>query len=379
MIRIWILLLGALLSSCASDDNLEPPTELAEFKAELKVREVWRESTGAGNGEYHLRLQPMINGEQILVTSHKGEVSAYRADSGKSLWDVTVDNAITAGVNGGPEVAVVGAENGDLIGLSTQDGTELWRQRLSSMVTAVSAADQGIIVARTGDGYLYGLKLEDGESLWKVHKPVPDLSLQGQSEPIVTQGIVIVGLDNGRIMLLSAENGATAWEKAIAVPKGRSELDRMVDIDGDISLAGTVLYAASFNGHVAAVDARTGNVGWRREASSATGVTVANEGVYFSDDEAVLWKLDRRSGAPFWKQEDLKFRRLTRPAVIGDHVVVADFEGYLHWLDDATGKLVARTKASSAGVLAAPIVVGDTVLVLAEDGKLSVWKPQRSN
>ncbi|MGV6818124.1 MAG: outer membrane protein assembly factor BamB [Thiotrichales bacterium] len=381
MIRsITSLALTALvLAGCAGSDNLEPPTELADIQPEIKVHKAWEVHAGAGNGKYYLRLHPMVSGDSIYVTSFKGELSAYNLESGKRLWEQRIENAVTAGVNGGDGVLVVGAENGDLIGLGTADGKELWRQRLSSTVTAVSAVDQGRVFARTGDGYLYGIEIEDGAIAWKLQKLVPDLSLQGQSEPIATQGVVIVGLDNGRIMLVSGKNGAIGWEKAIAVAKGRSELDRMVDIDGDLALLGTVLYAVSFNGNIAAVDARSGNIGWRREASSSTGVTANEEAVFYSDENSTVWKLDRRTGAPFWKQEDLKFRKLTRPTVIGDLIVVADFEGYLHWLDSATGKIIGRVKASSDGVLAAPLVVGDQLIVLAEDGKLSAWKPERLN
>lgn len=370
-------LLATLLAGCASDDNLEPPTELAKLQPEIKAKELWHAPTGSGNGKYYLRLKPLIAGESVFVASDKGEISAYQRESGKRLWETTVDNSVTAGVNGSEDALVVGAENGDLIALSADNGAELWRTQLSSMVTAVSAEDQGNIVARTGDGYIYGLRINDGTVNWKLNTPVPDLSLQGQSEPIATQGVVMVGLDNGRIILVSAKNGAIGWEKAIAVAKGRSELDRMVDIDGAMTLLGTVLYAVSYNGNVAAVDARTGNVGWRRAASSSTGVTVVDEAVVFSDEDSVVWKLDRRTGAPFWKQEDLKFRRLTRPAMIGNLIVVADFEGYLHWLDSATGKLVGRSKISGDGVLAAPMVKDDVVIVLTEGGELSAWKPKR--
>lgn len=183
----------------------------------------------------------------------------------------------------------------------------------------------------------------------------------------------MVGLDDGRLMMLSLTDGAVVWEKAIAVPTGRTELNRMVDIDGGIALIGNVVYVATYQGKVAAVDAAQGRLIWQHDASTVNGLTIAGEVLFYTDENSAVWALDRRSGASLWKQEALKFRRLTAPVAFENTIVVADYEGYLHWLDPGSGKLLARSKADSDGVLAAPVRRGAQLLVLSEGGGLSSW------
>ncbi len=372
--RIWLLFLLVMgLSACAGSDNVQPPTPLQKLDHSIPVKRLWRTDTGEGNGKYYLRLHPLIAADKVYVVSATGQLGAFRLQDGGRIWSQKLEQRITAGVDGNADLLLVGAEDGRLTGLSPNAGELRWQQSLSSTVTAVSNVLDGRVVARTGDGYIYALSVESGKIVWKLNRPVPTLSLQGQGQPILARGAAIVGLDNGRVLLLSLKTGAVGWEKTVASPRGRSELERMVDIDGRMALDGSTLYVVTYNGQVAAIDARSGNLIWKREASSVTGVTLAPNALVFSDDEGVVWKLDRRTGIPIWKQDSLKFRRLTRPALLENYAVVADFEGYLHWLDIDTGKLVARGRADHAGVLSPPQVVDKRVIVLGQSGELSAW------
>ena len=370
---VLILLAGWLLAGCAGTDNVAPPTALQPIDATLMVKKRWAHDTGKGEGGYFQRLRPHVEGDRIFVVSQAGELSAWDRD-GKPLWKTNLSPGITAGVNGGGNTVAVGNEEREVIAVDADSGEVRWRQRLGSIVTALSPVRDGVLVARSGDGYIVGLDAASGEILWKINRSVPALSLHGQSEPLLAGGAVLVGLDNGRLLLASARNGNVAWEKVVAIPKGRSEIERMVDIDGPLALRGAIVFVVSYHGKVAAIDARSGKTLWMRDASSVTGVTEAGGRVLYSDEDSVVWSLDAGSGVPVWKQEALKFRRLTRPVVIGDHVVVGDYEGYLHWLDAATGRIVARSRASSSAILAAPVVAGDRLYVLASDGKLSAWE-----
>ncbi len=372
MKRLAILLMTLVLASCAGTDNVAPPTALEPVDETLQTKRLWAHDTGNGEGGFFLRLQPYVEDGKIFVVSRAGEFTAWNS-AGKSLWKTALQPGITAGVNGGEGIVAAGNENREVIAVSADDGKELWRQSVSSLVTALSRVEDGVLVARSGDGNIFGLDAHSGDVRWKISRTVPALSIHGQSEPLVTQGVALVGLDNGRLLLASLKDGQVAWEKVVAIAEGRSEIERMVDIDGALALRGAVVFVVTYHGKIAAIDARSGKTVWMRDASSVTGVSEANGRVVFSDENSVVWSLDARTGVPIWKQEALKFRRLTRPVAVGDYLVVGDFEGYLHWLDAATGKLVARDRASSHAILAAPVVADGKVHVLATDGKLSVW------
>jgi outer membrane protein assembly factor BamB len=372
-LRFFLFLFTLLLVSCGGKDNVSPPTELVKLDSTLSVKKNWSQDVGKGLGKFYLHLSPFISAERVIAVSSDGLVSAYSAEDGDFLWKTHLEEAITAGVNGGEGVATVGTDEGGLIALSSETGQQIWKQTLSSQVMAISAVADGFLVARSGDGYLYGIDSATGEVRWKAHREAPALSLQSQSTPILEQDVVIAGLDNGRLIMLSRENGEILWEKTIAQASGRSELERMVDIDGRLDLKDGIVYAVTYNGKIAAVDARKGQVQWRQDASSPNGLVVDGEQVFYSDENSVVWALDRSSGATLWKQEGLKFRAVTTPEVVGNKVVVADFEGYLHWLDRANGSFLARKRVDRAGVLSMPRLAGEQLVVLGKRGQLSSW------
>ena len=370
LVLFWL----GMLSACGGSDNVQPPTPLSDIVNTLEVDRSWSKNTGAGSGKYFLRLVPFVEDDAVFVADHQGKISARSVESGKSLWETDIDLPVTAGVNGGVEMLAVGTDEGTIVALSQKEGKEIWRQVLSSQVTAISRASNGMLVVRSGDGYLYGMEAATGNIVWKLNRTVPALSLHTQSTPIVSRGVVLVGLDDGRLMMVSLTDGGVLWEKAIAVPGGRTELDRMVDIDGVIALIGNVVYVGTYQGKIVAVDAAKGRLLWQQKASSVNGLTVDGDTLFYTDENSAVWALDRRSGASLWKQEALKFRRLTAPVALDHVIVVADYEGYLHWLDRDSGKILARSQADKHGVLAPPVKIGSDLLVLGEGGGLSRWR-----
>ncbi len=130
-----------------------------------------------------------------------------------------------------------------------------------------------------------------------------------------------------------------SWETSIAIPKGRSEIERLVDLDVDPIVINGVIYVASYQGGIAAISELDGDVLWRNETiSSHSGLSNDSRYLYLTDSQSHVMQLDQRSGAALWKQKDLHQRRLTAPAAYENYVVVGDFEGYVHWLSTTDGR-----------------------------------------
>lgn len=375
---VLVILLGSgcgwITGYLRGQDNAIPPAELTTIANPIPVKKLWDARIGSGTQGAFVELRPAINQGRLYAASRDGTVEARDAATGRALWQVNTKLAISAGTGLGNGLVLVGTDQGQVLALHQEDGQEAWRAQVSSEVLATPRAAQGVVVVRTVDGKFTGLDARSGQRLWVYTYTVPVLTLRGAAAPLLAQGFVIAGLDTGKLLVLSLEKGVPLWQKTIAPPHGRTELERMVDIDSEPRVVEGVLYTVAYQGNITAIDLRNGNTLWSRKFSSPTGLDANPEGVYVVDDTDAVWCLERRSGGTLWKQAALTGRALTTPAVSGDYLAVGDFEGYVHWLATDTGKLVGRIEAAGKGIKAAPVVYENAFYVLGKDGTLSAFQ-----
>jgi len=250
----------------------------------------------------------------------------------------------------------------------------LWRSELSSEVVSAPQLSQGVIVARTNDGKLFGLNAKNGERLWVYETTVPSLSLRGVGAPLVVDETVFAGFANGKVAALSVSNGKLLWEKVIALAKGRSELERLVDVDAELRYDGGTLYAVAFQGRLVALDATSGRILWAREFSAHSGIALNERQLFITDDKEQVMALDRRTGATLWRQNKLMRRDLSAPVIHDGKVVVGDYAGYLHWLSFDDGSFVMRRLLDDAAVVQTPIVVNDTLYAVSRLGSITALR-----
>lgn len=363
MRRAALLLAALALGGCATvEDTAAPPAELTDFEPAARLTEVWRDASGSAFNRKWVRMAPSYGGGTLYTANVAGQVSAYDAAEGRRQWRVDVDAWLSAGVGSGAGGVYVGSSEGTVIALAADDGSERWRRDVVSELLAPPAvASSEMILVRAVDGRVIALSTETGETLWTYDSDVPSLSLRGNSKPVPVPGGALVGLDNGRVVALDGETGEPLWESTVAPPEGGSAIERMVDIDGTLGIGEGVLYAVSYQGQIAQIEPREGDIGWSRELSSFAGLRVDPQRVYVTDADSHVRALDPDSGATLWRQDDLAHRRLTAPVpVVGtEYLAVADFDGYVHLLTRADGRIVARHRTGGFGILADPESLGD--------------------
>ncbi len=366
------------LSACgvkeffAEDTYEAPPEALVEFEMEFEPETRWTEKTG-GNENSYGKLRPWLQGELIYTVDENGMVSAFNAETGNRQWREKLKMPVVSGVGGnGSDRVYVGSKDGQLVALDAQSGETLWESTLTSEVLAPPAANQDYVVVRTADGRLNAMNADDGETLWYFQRSVPLLSLRGVSAPKIVDDMVIAGFDNGKLVSLDIADGRVIWEATVAVPRGRTELERLVDIDADPVIIDNTVYAAAFQGYVAAYDLRDGSERWDRELSVETGIDVTpGEAVFLTDSESYVWAIQDGSGDSLWRQTRLLRRGATAPVIAGDYIVVGDFEGYLHWIARSDGRFVARQRIDKSAIRAQPQVRNGLLYALSVDGKLA--------
>ena len=382
-----LVALVAAMTGCATikgwfndtkKENIEPPTKLAEnFVPSINVQKVWSERIGKGAEKTGARMHPAYADGKLYAASTTGVIEAFDATNGRSLWSKSFgkrggfiwhhgSNSVRWA--GGPSVdgdlLVVGSLEGGVQAFAAADGAERWTAQLSSEIIAAPAIGSSMVIVRTHDGHIVGLDRANGSRKWTYDRAaVPLLSLRGNSAPLLVNDIVYSGQDNGKVVALRASDGAVLWEQTLSPGEGRTEIDRLQDVDGQIVFDDNVVYASGYRGQTVALVAQTGRPIWTRELSSFGGVAVSASQIYLADNDSNVVALDLHSGSSEWKQDGLKYRWLSEPAVQGDTVVFGDLEGWVHWLSISDGKLVGRERLSKDPIQSAPVVVGDMVYV----------------
>jgi outer membrane protein assembly factor BamB len=356
-------------------DNAEPPQELKEDKAELEIEVLWQEKTGTGYDEQYVNLVPAVGNGKVFSADREGLVEARNPHTGDLIWEAETGLAISAGPGLGRDAAIVGSSNAEVLALNAENGTELWKVKVSSEILSVPKVFDGVVIARCIDGRMIALQEATGSELWSFERGMPALSLRGSGTPVGFYDNIISGHANGKMVSLHLSDGGIAWERTVAMPKGRSEVERMVDLSVDPVEREGVVYIASFQGGITAVLGENGDPLWHNEQiSSYSGLSADGRYLYLTDASGDVWQLDQNSGASLWKQADLHQRKLTAPTVYQNYAVVGDFEGYVHWLSIDDGRLMARERISDSPIEARPVVVDDVVYVYAKDGTLAALK-----
>ena len=370
--------LAALLiaAGCSKDKDVEPPATLVGFPAKLPVKKLWSEGVGGGKKQLVLRLGlgPAVDNGVVFAASHKGEVLAASLDSGRHIWLKNLKIPISAGPGAGAGLVVVGTSKGAVVALDGATGRELWRTRLNSELLSAPAISEKVVALRSVDGRLHGLDTHSGKELWSVEQQVPRLSLRGTAAPIIAKDAAISGFDNGKVMAVSLNSGDTLWDTALASPHGRTELDRLVDVDSTVRTVGDNVFATGFQGRTAMLALDSGQIWWAHDMSSYRGLAVDNDNLYVTQADGIVVALRQRDGSELWRNQKLKLRRLSTPVLTSTAVVVADFQGYVHWLDKTSGELVARERVAKERVTNSPVAAGDTVVVLTDGGKLAAFR-----
>ena len=362
----------------AEAKKLAEPAELVDFEASVRPRKMW--STGVGDGERRIgsRQAPAVADGRVFAAAAEGSVSALDLQTGKRVWTHKTDKdeglrlAASPGVGDG--LVVVGSLGGDVIALDAGDGSERWRAKVGSEVIAPAAVGQGLVFVRSNDGRITALDAATGERRWFNEHELPSLTVRGNAPITLGPGVLFSGNDDGTVTALAMQDGRMLWEQAVGLPEGRTELERMADIDGAAVLEGNTLYVNSFKSRTIAIDGPSGRPMWQSDHGGAGSMGVTSGNLLVSTSAGSVYSLDKTNGAASWSQPALARRSLTGPVVQGDYAVVGDFDGYLHWMRLSDGQFAARERAGGKPIKGQLQVVDGILLVQNVEGELTAFR-----
>lgn len=386
------LLLPFLLVGCSwfdgDDEEVRQPAALVPLQSEVGLDRLWDTKIGRGAEDKAIQLVPAFSGSRIFAAAADGTVKALETGTGREIWSINIEefyselerrnsfsksaDTITGGVGVGEQLVLVGSSAGEVVAINQSDGSLAWRARTSSEVLSPPQVGDQLVVAQSIDGKVAAFSALDGERRWLFNTSIPSLTLRGTSTPILSDG-VMAGFANGRVIVIEKERGLPVIDQRIAASQGQSDLERLVDIDGLMAREGNILYAASYQGNLVAMDlAQNGRVVWGVPASTVNGVTLGFGNVYLSSADSEIFAYDTSaSGREAWKNVDLLYRDITAPIPVSSYLAVGDFEGYLHLVAQSDGRFVGRIRIDSDGLRSPAVVDGSRLFILGNSGRLS--------
>lgn len=374
-----------LIAACGvfsdKEEKLEP-MELVKIDETIKIKRIWSAKLGGKSEDLLVALRPAGDGNRIYAASQDGNITAFDPESGKEIWRTKLEVELSAGPGVGEGHLVVATKDGYAIALDTANGAEQWRTDIAAESLATPVIKDDTVVLQTIDNRLQARSLFDGREHWSIIQSTPALTMRGSSSPVIVGSTVIAGFDTGRIVAANIDTGVVAWEAMLSPPKGRSDLDRLSDIDGAMAVVGQDLYATGYHGRLAAIASESGQVLWYRDVSSYEGVSADWNSVYTVRDDGEIVTMTRLQGTESWRNGSLLRREPTLPIPFNTYVVVGDFEGYLHFFSTIDGEPVARERHGKNAISSDPLVIANRLYVQSDGGSIAAYvivddRPQR--
>jgi outer membrane protein assembly factor BamB len=364
---------GALLvlGGCSSINPFaktvkNPPAPLVDFKQTMNVRTAWSVSVG-GSGEFV--FSPALAGDSIYAAAADGTVVRVNAANGQQVWRINADSRLTAGVGSDGSTVVVAGEKGVVIAFDA-NGKQRWKVQAPTEVLSAPVVGRGVVLVRTIDNRITAYDADNGNRRWFIQRTAPALTLRNAPGITIAGPVAYASMPGGKLLAILLNNGAPAFEVAVADPRGATELERVADTSGTPALLGRDVCAAAYQGKVACFDAVNGAPRWSKELSSDVGVSIDERFVFACDEHGVVNAFTRDSGTSVWRNKQLANRRLSAPVSFGRAVAVGDGDGYIHFLSREDGAFLARVPTDGSAIVATPLVAGSQVVFQTRSGQL---------
>lgn len=360
--------LVAFLAACASG-NKPKPADLPANVALMGVRQAWT----AKVGEVGFPLTVNVQGNTLTLASTDGTLTSLDGTTGAQLWRVSVGAKLAAGVGSDGKTAAVVTQNNELIAF--ESGRELWRKKIDALAYTAPLVAGGRVFLLAADRSVSAFDGATGQRLWAQQRPGEPLILQ-QGGVLLPVGDTLVVGQSGRLVGMNPLNGSTRWDALVATSRGTNDVERLVDLVGPANRVGDVVCVRAFQSSLGCVNAVNGTLQWSKPSVGATGVSGNDTRVFSVENDGQVVAFKRSNGEREWSIDRLRYRGLSAPLAIGRTVVVGDNTGLVHFMSREDGSALNRISTDGSAIETAPVLAGNTVVVVTRKGSIYGFQPE---
>lgn len=370
-----LAILTTALVGCSSNKVKEvkiKPNPLPKVAHATSLVQVFSKDVSSTSEEDPLRLRLDTENGVVFALDPKGEVAAYKGK--QRLWETKVTKAgLSSGIEAADGLVVVGSPKGKIYALDQATGAKKWTAQLSGALISSALIQSGRVIVVSNDATVYALDEETGQQAWTYKLPNASFSLRGQASPVsLDPRTVLVTTSTGYLYAIDSVAGVPRLQRRVAVTEGRSDIQRLIDVDSEPVVSGQYVVTTGFQGQVTVLDLASQRVLWSENSSSINRPEVFDGKVFVSQTDGQLIAHDLITGEQIWKNEQLLNRNLSNALVLGQNLVVGDLDGYLHLIDPNTGKILGRSKTS--GEVRTLRIIDNQLYVATRKGDLSIWQ-----
>jgi outer membrane protein assembly factor BamB len=370
-LRLLLAMSALLWVACASEPDKPQPKPLQNLTSTVSVQQIWKRDFD----RVRFPLSMTVHGSGLTVANSHGEVVGLELDSGRELWKIQLGNPLSAGVGSDGRFSAVVSRDNELFVLDK--GKLAWRQRLNvSVITAPLIAGERVFVMGI-DRSVHAFDVKNGRKLWGYQKSNDALILAQPTVLAAFKDTLLVGL-GPKLVGLDPDTGVLRWDTVLATPRGTNEVERLADLVSPIGRTDETVCARAFQVAVACVNAQRGALIWSRSAAGVHGVSANHEIVlgFDASSRATAWRVS--DGSVAWAREDFLYRDVTAPSYSSSvkAFVVGDRQGFVHWISPVTGDTVVRLPTDGSAMMTAPVISGQTTLLLTSAGRLFAFRVQ---
>ncbi len=363
------LALAVTLAACSSGSKKPEPTPLAPLNALMNARQAWSANVGTSGAP----LLPAVAQGRLAVGALDGTVALLDGQTGRDVWRINAGARLAAGVGTDGRHAAVVTVGNELVVIT--DGRVSWRSRLPARTFTPPLVAGARVFVLTADRSVTAFDAANGARLWVQNRPGDALALQ-QAGVLMALGDTLVVGQSGRLVGLNPNTGASRWEATLAAPRGSNEIERLVDVVAGVGRQGTQLCARAFQATVGCVDTARGTTIWTQTASGSVGVSDDERWVYGTESTGRVRAWRRSDGEPAWSTDRFLHRGLTAPLAAGRSVVFGDAQGLVHLVSRDDGSPLNRLTTDGSPIVAAPVLVGNTLVAVTRNGGVFAWRPE---